>query len=128
MAFDIYIVDSDGLISKNKLQLPTQFSIYFILFCDCSVYWTCVLIASFIVMLVVLAYSLDDYFNDPVVINIEPTAAKKTSVFPAVSVCTSKFGQSKVNTERIEHFVKKHYAEHNIAEPQQYINFRLFIK
>lgn len=54
-----------------------------------------------------------------IVMKLEPVIARKTSFFPAVSVCISKDVRKIVSNERVEHFVRTYYAEHNIPEPQQ---------
>ncbi|XP_055306541.1 uncharacterized protein LOC129570844, partial [Sitodiplosis mosellana] len=83
-------------------------------------YWVCVMIGSVIAMTVVFVYTLNDYADDPIVINVNPIISKENSVFPAVSVCIQRYDHERrrVSTERIEQFVRKYYAEHNIKEPQ----------
>ena len=84
-----------------------------------STFWSFVLVASLIAMIVVFVYTLDDHLSDPIVIKFDPVVARKTSVFPAVSVCIEKTLGKRVDTDKVEHFIKKYYAEHNIAEPQK---------
>lgn len=66
-------------------------------------------------------YTLNDYFDSPVIIsyganNID---ANRKNTFPSVSLCIEK---EKINymasTEREKKFIQNDYAEHNITEPK----------
>ncbi|XP_055295186.1 uncharacterized protein LOC129564958 [Sitodiplosis mosellana] len=83
------------------------------------IYWMCVLAASVIAMILVFVYTLNDYLNEPVVINFDPIITKKSSVFPVVSVCIRRSDYVKPSTKRIKQYVKRYYTEHDIEEPQR---------
>lgn len=65
-------------------------------------------------MSVIAVYTLDDYLESPAVIEIGTIDPNKDTAFPAVSLCIRKFENNKASTERVEQFVEKYYAEHNI--------------
>lgn len=67
----------------------------------------------------VFAYTIYDYLDSPIVINIDAVITNDNSIFPAVSVCIEKFDNYRANTERIKNFVQKYYSEQNIEEPQE---------
>lgn len=72
-------------------------------------------------MIVVFLYTINDYLDSPVVINVDTINSNKNNVFPAVSVCILKMYSNRASTERVKPFVKKYYADHNIEEPQEYV-------
>lgn len=88
-------------------------------FCDLSSFWVLVLIASVVGMTAVFMYTLNDYTNSPIVIDVDLTISNKHSAFPAVSVCIQRLDIQEASTERVRNFVQKYYAEHNIEEPNE---------
>jgi len=88
---------------------------------NCRVYWICVLIASVIGMAVVFVYTLNDYLDDPVILNIDPIITKTSIAFPAVSVCIDgahDYNPNNTISARIEHYIRQYYTNHNLLEPQ----------
>lgn len=75
-------------------------------------------------MTVVSVYTINDYLETPVVINIDPAISNRNSTFPAVSVCIQK-GYARFCLKKIEQFIKKYYADHNIKEPERYVDLLL---
>lgn len=87
-------------------------------FCVCRIYWVCVLIASFIGMVVIFVYTIDAYANDAITINMDTAYSKWNNTFPAISFCMLRpFNPSA--EYKIKGFIQKYYAEHNIKEPDQ---------
>lgn len=82
-------------------------------------FWVCILIASIIAMAAISVYTINDYLESPVVINVQTTISDKNNVFPAISVCIKRAHYSIVSSKSVKKFVQKYYAEHKIAEPQQ---------
>lgn len=76
------------------------------------------MIASLIAMIVVFVYTLNDYLDNPVDINIDTIASNKNNVFPAVSICIEKYDNYRASTTRVKNFVQKYYDEHKFEEPK----------
>lgn len=90
-----------------------------LLFCISSTFWICILTASIIAMATLFVYTLNDYRESPVVINVDTIISNKNNVFPAVSICARKWDNKRASTKRLKQFVRKYYANHNIEEPQE---------
>lgn len=70
----------------------------------------------------VFTYTLNDYLDNPVAINVDTIISnQKSSVFPSVSVCIKKLNNTEASVESVRSFVDKYYTEHNIPKSQQYV-------
>ena len=69
-------------------------------------------------MSVVSVYTLNDYFESPVLINVDTIGLNESNVFPAVSICICNYNKIARSTE-VESFIEKYYAEHNIEWIQE---------
>lgn len=70
-------------------------------------------------MSVVFVYTLNDYFESPILINVDTIALNESNVFPAVSVCIHNHKQKTATAIEAESFVATYYAEHNIEWRQE---------
>lgn len=66
-------------------------------------------------------YTLNDYFDSPVIINYEAENidANRNYTFPAVSICLKFAEFNRPYSERVEKFVEDYFVEHNIKMPKR---------
>lgn len=78
------------------------------------------MIFTFVVMTVLFLYTLNDYLESRIVINVQPIVTGEKNVFPAVSVCIKKSNlNNDASIARVKSFVQKYYTEHAIDLPEE---------
>lgn len=78
-------------------------------------------------MIWIFVFTLNDSFDNLIIINPEMVNSNELNIFPSVSICVKidKFMIKKIpenikeiSSQKIKEFVLKYYAEHKIDEPK----------